>query len=272
MKAKWLVPAVLVLVLATGGQAQTPLLGADKFPQLRGLNGLSGSGFGVDSDGHLSLSGATSFSTPVANVLGHGHVHVNYGGILAGTNPFTITRKSTNNTATGAFGMTVGAYNILVSDNVLSERLDQAFQVQVQVPLPTAKNMTLSFGALDVGGGAGSSGDGILNDARSSRSLFGVVTWKFAPSDYDPNINADRYHPMYVSVGGGTRRFANGFASISYQIARRYRTWAEYDGFGGNVGLTYATQVGLGGKKIELNALAGLVNGRYLTLGIGGGF
>ena len=153
MKSKWLIPAVLVL--AVSAQAQGPWIGADKFPQLRGINGLSGSGFGVDSDGHLSLSGATGFSTPVANVLGHGHVHVNYGGTLAGTDPSTFRRKSTNHTLAGAFGTTLGAYNILVSDNLLSETLDQAIQVQFQVPLPSAKNVSLSFGALDVGGGVG---------------------------------------------------------------------------------------------------------------------
>lgn len=255
---------ILVLLLmgvpvAALGQ-EDPLIGVDRFPQFRNLSGLSGSGYGLDSRGYYSLSGPTALSTPVGPALGHNQVHLAIARASRDAGPSVL--RFANGTVVGSFGVTLGNMNVAVSDMLLSQQLDQAFNFQVQVPTPLASRWTGSFGVQDIGGGGGSSGDGAPGDSRTSRSFFGVVTYR-ADTGRDP---------VYLSAGWGTRRFANLFGSLSYRVTGPVRVWVEHDGFGVNEGMLLGWRLRDGRRAPELTALFGYIESKYLVLSAGIGF
>lgn len=230
------------------------------FPQFRSLSGLAGGGYGLDSEGYASLSGATAFSTPVAHVLGHNQWRVG----LARTGDFRSSGllSRVNGTSFITFGTTVGRLNIALTDMVLSRHFDQAFHLQVQYILPEETRWAASVGVQDIGGGGGAAGTSVPGDARSSRSYFGVVTYRIDT----------RQSPIYLSAGIGRRRFQHFFHSASYQVVRPLRVWVEQDGFGWSAGLLLSHRAGEGRRAVEYNALVGFLEGRFLTLAVGIGF
>ena len=240
---------------------QSGIYGKDRFPHFRGLSGLAGGGYGVDWRGIPSLSGPTAYSTPIAHTLGHDRLWIT-GGLISDNALPRIDALRTTGVVIATFGHTFGSFNVAVSNMLLSRELDQAQNLQFQYVPSEESRLIGSIGVQDWGGGAGSSGDTHPGDKRTSRSFFGVLTYRLTDGD----------RPCYVSAGGGSRRFGNGFANISRQLSDPLRGWVEHDGLGINFGLTYGTQCGGGSRPMQLNLLAGFVKGQYLTFGGGIGF
>lgn len=264
----WGKALLLLLPLGAGARSaravEEPTLGPGQYPQFRNFSGLAGSGYGVDVDGYQSLSGATAFSTPTACVLGHNELHLLFGRTAFTSTPTDIFKNDheTNGTGFGTFGVSLGRCNIAVTDMLLSRLGEEVFHVQGNYsPSPDA-DWAISFGVQDVAGGGGSAGENQPTDEESSRSFFGVATYRFKT----------KKAPLYVSAGLGSRRFNGPFGSASYQVAKPVRLWAEYDGYGVNEGLTYTFKPGTKKRGYEFNVLVGLQKSKYFTAGIGFGF
>lgn len=90
----------------SAGAQGDPTIGPGQFPQFRNLSGLSGGGYGVDSQGYSSLSGPTAFSTPIAHVLGRGHFRLELAKASFGLFP-NISGRGSNGTAVIAYGQTL---------------------------------------------------------------------------------------------------------------------------------------------------------------------
>lgn len=255
---------------------QDPVAGREQFPEFRNFSGLAGSGYGVDSKGYPSLSGPTAFSTPVAHVLGHDHFRVLFAKTSFTSSP-EFSNKKSDGTLFGTFGHTFGRINVAITDMVLSDTLNQAFNLQAQY-IPSADSRLVgSIGIQDLRGGGGSAGNGVAGDDRNSRSYFGVVTYRVdtgrSPNVSDPAEDDDSVRrPLYVSLGIGTRRFHDPFGSVSYQVVKPVRFWAEHDGFGFNEGVTAAWMVGTGKHRVELSTTIGLQKSRYFTWAASLGF
>ncbi len=254
--------ALLIAVASAPVLAQQdPLAGRNRFPEFRNLSGLAGGGYGVDSDGRLSLSGPTALSTPVAHVLGRDHFWI-LGEKTSLHNTPEINNSWTNGTFCLAYGHTFGQFNVAVSDTVLSGYGNQAINLQAQyIPLPSMR-LVGSIGVQDIRGGGGSSGTNVPGDNVKSTSYFGVVTYRFDACKA----------PLYVSAGIGTRRFRQGFLSASYRVLPPMRVWVEHDGFGPNFGALLTWLITRRGDGPEANVRAGLIQRRYVTLGVGLGF
>ncbi len=249
-------------------RAQVALTGFDHYPEFRGLSGLAGGSFGADAYGRPSLAAPTAYSTPTAHVLGHNRFRLSIDSISSRSG--VRIGGAGYQGLTGMFGTTLAHVNVAVSDIVLSGQGDQAFNLQAQyVPrLAVADDaavgppLAFSIGVQDVGGGGGSAGIELPGDSRSSRSVFGVATYRLGAQERSP----------YVSAGLGTRRFANGFASASYQVLGPVRAWIEHDGFAINFGALTTWQTKVSGRPFEANLQIGVVDGRYMTMGAGIGF
>ena len=252
----------LFLRFCVGARAQgEPFLGKNKYPQFRQLSGLSGDGYGLDEEGRRSSGGATAFSTPIAYVLGHDQIQLG-----VSSESFTSAPAFGIGVANGkgviAYGHTFGQFNIMASDLLKSHDLDQAYSLQVGITPAKHQRLAFAVGAQDVTGTGGSAGAGLPTDRSSSRSLFAVTTYR---------TEAWR-HPLYLSAGIGTHRFAQAFASASSQLARPLRTWLEYDGWGFNEGILLTGHAGRGRAKTEFNGTLALIRGRYFTMAVGVGF
>ncbi len=257
-----IVLAALLCAPALARAQHEALVGPEQFPEFRNLSGLAGSGYGTDWQGHPSMSGPIALSSPVAYVLGHNHVHV-VAGFMSNDSTPRFSESEANGTITGTYGATLGPVNIAITDMVLNtSKFSQSFHIQLQYVPQVESPMALSIGVQDLRGGGGSAGEGFgAAEQRTSRSFFVVGTWRVPKSR----------NPLFISGGGGTRRFAHGFASVSYQVIQPVRAFVEYDGFGANEGLLF-TWMSRDRRPIELNAGVSLVKSRYLTLFAGIGF
>lgn len=250
----------LLLARPDGVSGQSdPLAGFDRYPGFRNLTGMAGSMYGVDSQGWRSLSGPTALSTPVAHVLGRGQFQLGAGRMSFDSTPRPFDSGRTNGTVFLTAGATIGRVNAAATAMLLSEELDQAFHYQFQYVPDENANLVFSVGVMDLRGHGGAAGSHIPGDGRSARSFFGVATHRI---DGLPN-------PLYVSAGLGTRRYGNGFGSLSYQVAQPVRLWFEHDGFGFNYGALLSARTSSRHRAPELNALIGIVAGRYLMVGAG---
>jgi hypothetical protein len=245
----------LLLLSASGVQAQhkDPFYGANRFPQFRNLSGLAGGGFGTDARGYTLLGGATAYSTPTAYVLGHNQWELGLARTSFTDGPAVFTNA--DGTGIAMYGTTWGRFNIAVTDMVLSAQFDQAFHLQAQYISSPTSRWTASLGMQDVGGGGGSSGDGAPDDNRTSRSAFGVTTFR-------GHLGSQ---PASLSFGIGTRRFRTGFLSGSVQLARPLRFWAEEDGFGVNFGFLLTLRANDRPHATNVSFLLGMLRNRYFT-------
>lgn len=233
-----------------------PLVGRDRFPEFRNLSGLAGGGYGVDVDGRPSLSGPVALSTPVAHVLGRDHLYLT-GERTSLVNSPELRNTLTNGTLCVTYGHTFGTVNVAASDMIINALGKQVFNIQAQLIPARDSRVVASIGIQDfIWGGGGSSGELIPGDTKSSRSAFGVLTYRLGDS-----------RPVYVSAGIGTRRFKQGFASLSCQILQPLRVYLEHDGFGLNTGLLAAWRLGTGCASTEVGLRAGIVQQRWITLG-----
>lgn len=246
--------------------AQDPTSGFDRFPEFRNLSGLAGSGFGVDARGYLSLSGPVAFSTPVAHVLGHTQLFAVSGLTSFDSGPEFSTRRS-NGTSVLMLGLSLPGVNVAFSDMALSwphgrNAPVQAFNAQLQPVLRPGSKLIPSLGIQDLGGAGGAAGTNVPGDTRTSRSLFGVLTYR---------LDTGR-SPVYLSGGIGTRRFRRPFGSASWQAVKPLRLWLEQDGYGWNEGLLGAWNFTRGSRPAQLTTMLGYQKGRYFTWSVGVGF
>jgi hypothetical protein len=251
-----LASALLLFTLAKQAFSQhNPFTGAGDYPQYRVLSGLAGGGYGVDERGYGSLSGPTAFSTPIAYVLGRDQFEIGITKTSFSLSP-NFGNQASNGKGIITYGHTFGQFNLMATDLFKSTGLDQAYNLQIAY-MPSARaRLVPSIGVQDVLGLGGSAGEGLPTDKYSSRSVFGVVTYR---------LDTGR-RPVYLSIGGGTHRFSNSFESVSYQVNRPMRVWLEYDGYGINEGALFAFR--LGGRRAPiLNTVVGLVRTQYLTIG-----
>ena len=260
---------LLLLILPLPALAQRhsdPLDGFAQYPQFRNLSGLAGGGYGVDVEGHASLSGPVAFSTPVAYVMGHNQWRI-IGATMSHNALPSIDRdlgdgRGSNVTYAISYGQTFGRVNFLATYMIKSSAGDSAYNFQAEwIPGRNAR-WAVSLGIQDVRGTGGSAGEGYPTDRLSSRSPFGVATYQ---------ISAGK-NPVFVSVGLGRHRFGRGvFGSLSWQAAPSSRLWVEQDGYGINAGVLLAVRP-FKHQRTELTASLGLVRGQYFLISGGIGF
>jgi len=231
--------AVLISVAPVRAQQKDPFAGPEQFPEFRNLSGLAG------GHNHFHIAGASASNTS-SPAFGSGTSHA---------------------TLIGTFGTTLGPVNLAITDMVKSfPRFDQAVNLQLQYSPKTeiASRIVGSIGVQDIRGHGGSAGEGFpADDRKSSRSFFAVITAR-------ATANGAK-HPVYISAGGGTRRFNHGFFSVSGQVAEPARLFVEYDGFGANEGVLFTFNT-KDKKPVEFNAGVGLVKSRYFAFFGGIGF
>ncbi len=259
--------ALLALGLSAVSAAQAELSGRDRFPQLRGLSGLSGAGFGVLANGRPSFKGAMAYSTPIGHTLGGWSLAAGAGTISKNQTPVFFTtgnldKTRGNGTSFFVAGLDLGPVGSLAGGfTFLSGLGDNISTLQFS---PLAKGpVQWSLGCQDLGGSAGSSGEKQPGDDRTSRSFFGAVTYEVQEG-------------VYATGGIGTRRFQKGFASLSGNLGNNFKALAEFDGFGLNYGIAYSPGAlgrfsvpDLDMTKIpEITLFLGMVKGRYATLSL----
>ena len=268
-----------LFLIASGiafSQVPNGILGYDQFPPFRGVSALAGSTYGTDKEGYVTLSGATAFSTPTAFVLGHDQVQMALSEMSHDGAP-TFVESRGKNVAFATYGHTFGSFNVAVSDLIKSHFLDQSFNLQVEYITPKPEPWAVSVGVQDWRGGGGAAGDKEPGNTLSSRSFFGVVTYRF-DTGHTPDVTVPEgaedtvRRPLFVSLGIGTRRFFHPFGSASYQVVHPMRVWIEQDGFGVNEGVLFATKAGPGKRAPRLSLLLGYVKERYFVWGAGMGF
>ncbi len=203
-----------------------------------------------------------AYSTPIGHTLGGWSLAAGAGTIAKGRTPVFFTTESLdkakgNGTAYFVAGLDLGPAGSLAGGfSFLSGLGDNVSNLQYS---PFAKGkLQWSLGCQDLGGSGGSSGDGQPGNSDSSRSFFGAATYQLSED-------------VYASGGIGTRRFRNGFVSLSGNLGDKFKALAEYDGFGLNYGIAYSPGA-LGRfsvpdldtvKTPELTFFLGIVKGRY---------
>lgn len=248
--------------LAAVSSAQAELSGPDRFPQLRGLSGLSGSGFGVTKEGRVTFSGAMGYTTPIGHTMGGFSLAAGFG-LVSIDRTLRFGGLSDKGTTDGnGTGFVVGGADLGGSGRLafgftfLSGFGDSVSTLQYSPNLEG--RLQLSVGCQDLGGSAGSSGEGRPGDTKSSRSFYGAVTTEVTQG-------------VFVTAGAGTRRFQKGFASISGQINPRFKALVEHDGWNFNYGLAFnpgpITKIDAWDEKqvrtAEVTMFLGVIQSRY---------
>lgn len=244
-------------------QAQAELSGRDRFPQFRGLSGLSGGGFGVTREGKPSFAGAMTYTTPIGYTMGGTSIAFGAGLIsidrsfrFGGFSESTTTRDG-NGTGfvLGGFNLP-GAGRVAAGFSLLSGLGDNISTLQFSPNLEG--RIQFSAGCQDMGGSGGSAGEGRPGDSDSSRSFYAAATSEVTQG-------------VFLTAGAGTRRFQKGFGSLSAQISPKFKALVEHDGWNLNFGVAYnpgplykvdnwdAARV----RTAELTMFAGLIQGRY---------
>lgn len=253
--------ALLLLAISASRAQRDPLAQPDRFPEFRNLSGLAGGGYGVDVDGRPSLSGPVALSTPTAHVLGRDHLYFTTERTSLVNQP-ELRDSLTNGTLAVTYGHTFNRLNVSVTDMIINALGKQVFNIQAQLIPTPASRWVGSIGVQDfIWGGGGSSGYLIPGDTRSSRSVFGVLTYRLPCARH-----------IYVSAGIGTRRFRQGFASASCQILNPLRVYVEHDGFGINAGALASCRFGHGRSSTEFGLRVGVLQQRWITVGSTLGF
>jgi hypothetical protein len=253
---------VSIIAIAPGNALaqDDPTVGVNRFPQFRNLSGLAGGGYGVNAQGYRSLDGPVALSTPVAYVLGRSQFRIGTARAAFKTEPRFY--RAANGTSIFTYGHTLGRFNVSITDMILSGAADEAVNVQAQYISSPGALWTGSMGLQDVGGGGGSSGENMPGDTRQSRSFFAVATYRWDTGR----------EPVFISLGSGTKRFRQSFASASTQVLKPLRIWVEHDGFGVNAGGLLTLNSGRKHSAVEWNFLYGMMKLKYAVGSIVIGF
>lgn len=239
--------------------------GEGQYPQFRATSGLPGSGYGVTSGGDFGINGAWAIATPIAYSLKPWKMSFSFGAVSKNIRPqfvdATTNESNGNGSATFTVGLPLGKFGqATYSYMILSSRLDNAGNLTWTPPQQQGP-ITFAVGVQDIGGGAGTRGEGKDgSDPGNSRSYFVVGTWE------GPN-------GLHVSLGQGSTRFKKLFGNASANIGARAKAVAEFDGYNWNYGLGY--DLGTFGKGIRkdvaigASTFIGVIRGGYLTWSVG---
>jgi len=238
---------VALVALAFSASAQTRLSGKGQYPQSRTLSGLAGGGSGVAPSGKPSLRGALAMSTPIGYTLGENSAVLTGGTTSATGSPRwfdgDVATNGSNGTATAMFGLTFGGSNLGVSI-VQTSRLSEDRVLNVQFSPRRMGRLGLSFGVQD-----------LFDETVTTPDYHESAQTVFAAATYGSE-------GVYLTAGGGNRRFRQGFAGLSAPVTNGVRAMAEHDGFGWN----YGVEVRLFDVHSSRASLFyGLCQGRYAT-------
>lgn len=248
----WIGLALLVAAPCAFGQAA--LAGAGQYPEARSLSGLSGGASALLPNGVPSIRGAMSLSTPIGYTLGNNRA------ILVGANTSAngsprwfdgdVAENGSNGTAAMLFGMGLDGGNFAVS-LVQTSRLSDDRIINLQVsPSRAYGRLGLSFGVQD-----------LLDQTKTTPTYSDSTDSYFAAATYELGGG------NYLSVGGGTERFKNGFSNMSVQLYSGAKGMIEYDGFGWNygAGFTLDSISVANSSKVPATLFIGTCQGRYMT-------
>jgi hypothetical protein len=251
---------LLLVLVPTVVQAQSDLVGKDRFPEFRHYAGLPGTIIGVDEAGKLGPKGAMGISTPVAHSLGRNQWAFGIGNtsFRGGLRFFEDKNGLADGTAWGLVGFTTKAGEFSLGGMLLSTQRDNVMNLQF-TPRTTWDNLKVAVGvqdAFNTGGSAGESID-LPNGGGNSRSLYAVATVKLLEG-------------AYASLGTGTRRFQGAFGNVSAEIARGFKGVIEYDTFNWNYGIAAeVAQVKVADRELSWNVFVGQIRGKYWTWSVG---
>jgi hypothetical protein len=219
----------LLICVACHALGQGELDGPKQYPQFRTLSGLPGGMFGLDFDGNPTFSGAMAISTPVGASLRGNRYAIGIGSTSTSHNfaffdSSSSNENTSNGTAFGMFGATIPSVGYVTwCDEILSSKLDHSINFQFSPKLNT-QNFGVAFGVQNAFDHWAASGTNFPGDQSTSRSYYGVATYRFMPGSY-------------VSVGHGDQRFSGVFGNASVQLCSRAKLLTEYDGFNWNSGV-----------------------------------
>ncbi len=263
MRRVW--PVALGLSLSPAlALAQEGLIGDQRFPNLRNLGGLPGSGLPVTPEGEASPSGALTYSTPVAYSFAPRR-WAGAGSVLSYQNTLSFTFEGDrdvlgrgNGTGTLQTGLGLGSYGRLtVGAMLLSGTLDSAFNFHWE-PFEQRGPIRYAVGVQDLRGNAGASGDTLPGlDDHTATSPYVVATGQVAPG-------------AHVSLGAGVRRFKGVWGNASADLVRGVKGMVEYDAFNWNWGVGLDLGEVKGGERFSPSrrtprayAMVGSVRGKY---------
>ena len=273
MRPRSLLPLATLLAVVTGPQISNAdaldLIGPGKFPQFRDMGGMPGSGFGVLSDGHISMFGALALSTPIGYSLAPSTF---VAGIATRSQDhmFRIINVDSNadknsSDGTGQFllGIKTSSGNLTLGMHVLSSKLDTTFNAQFQPRVNGLGRLGVSVGVQNWTNRGQAAGD---NDpsADSENSLSPYVAGTY-----------DMGRGNYATLGYGNTRFRGLFGSANYQLSPTTKLFVENDTFNWNYGVGYGTFMkkwDASGRRVRVFITAGFVRGELATWTLNFGF
>ncbi len=256
-----------LIALAVSACAQQELYGEKSYTSLRGLSGLSGSGYAVGSDGKITLRGATAFSTPIGNVLGPRQWFVIGSNLSNNLSPRFPSKLDFNSDATrnsngsaaimASWGTSIGVF--CFTGMLTTGDLDSNLNIQFS-PSNQKGTTRFSIGVQDVFGTSAENNGAIQKviGGGNSMSPFAVAT-------------TDLGKGAHVSYGLGLKRFKGGFGSLTVPVGP-VQGFIEYDTFNWNFGITsqiWKQELKMGEFERSAWVSAGVVRGKYLYWSLG---
>jgi hypothetical protein len=217
-------PGTIAVVLA--GLAG-PLTAGEyvSYPQFRYTGGLPGNGWAVDAEGHAGFEGAMSQCIPLGYTPARQSFAVGYHvGSVNGGISLNLGGRDSNGMLEGSVGFGSAGHGMCLTVDAVDNEFDAVINLQGQVLAETDRRPAVSVGVLD-----------LLNEREAiagappgdngARSFYVAATKRLEAAD----------RPLHVTVGWGSDRFRDRpFAGVSYDVHRRVKVLAEYDGFGVN--------------------------------------
>lgn len=250
----------MLALLPLTAYAQNELAGKDRFPEFRTFSALPGVAYGVDEYGQPSIKGAMAISSPIAHSLGQDRWVFGIGNtsLRGGLRFFQDRNALADGTGWAITGVRTPYGNLTIGGMLLSTQRDTVLNLHFS-PKTEWENITVAVGAQDLFSTGGSSGEAIdlPQGGGVSRSLYGVATLKLLEG-------------AYLSAGVGTRRFARGFFSASFNPIQNLSIAVENDGFNWNVGASYrVAEFQLKNRPVTANVFVGQIRGKYWNWAFG---
>jgi hypothetical protein len=217
------------LVIAAAAAAGPGLCRGEEFhsyPQFRYLGGLPGNGYAVDRRGDIGFQGAMSQCIPVGYTPSAGAWAIGMSsGLIRGKNEFWFTGRDVNGMTVSAMGFGARRHGICLSYPAVDQWPGRMVSVQAQVLGESRARPAVSVGVLD-----------LLNEDEA------VVNLRYGPGARSYYVAAtkrlgEKKRPVHATLGWGSGRFHDApFVGASYDVARRVKVLAEYDGYQFNAG------------------------------------
>ena len=260
--------AATTLLVAAGAAPAEEFI---EYPQFRHVSGLPGNGYGVTPEGDVGWEGAMSQCIPLGYTPSGGAVAFSY---FSGSRLGGITFGTQGPEVNGTMAITAGfgpeGHGISVTADWVDFDFDVAMHVQGQVLEETDSRPAVSVGILDWANRR----EALLKDydGDGARSFYAAATKRFGSTD----------RPLHVTLGIGTGRFRERpFAGVCYDVNRRLKILAEYDGWGLNAAAAAQVLPFNGGawaplaegesappENDALNVFLGVADMRYPVVGL----